>query len=191
MLRNAMAGLVAGVTMIAATGAPAADIYAIDPTHTIPMFEISHMGFSIQRGGFARTAGSVTLDRGAKTGTIDVTIDAATVFTGDARRDAHLKGEDFFNVAKFPTIAFKSSDVEFAGDAVVGVRGELTLLGVTRPVTLKVANFRCGANPFNKKPMCGAQATTTFKRSDFGMKSLLPTIGDDVTLVIPIEAPQA
>jgi polyisoprenoid-binding protein YceI len=191
MLRTILAAFAAGAVIVAASATMAADIYAIDSGHTIPTFAINHMGFSIQHGGFARAAGSVTLDRAAKTGTVDVTIDAGTVYSGNAARDAVLKSDEFFNVAKFPTITFKSNDVVFEGDAVVGVRGELTILGVTKPVTLKVTNFKCGPNPFNKRPMCGAEAAATIRRSEFGMKYLLPAIGDDVTIVIPIEAAQA
>ena len=124
------------------------------------------------------------------TGTVDVTIDAASVKTFDTRLDAIVKGERFLNVEKFPTLTFKSSSLKFDGDKVTGVDGDLTMLGVTKPVTLAVSNFSCADNPFNKKPMCGGNATGTIKRSDWGMAQGVQTQtpGDVLTLRIPIEA---
>ena len=88
-----------------------------------------------------------------------------------------------------PTITFKSTSLTFDGDRVVGINGELTLLGVTKPVTLKLVNDVCGEHPFNKKPMCGAEATTTIKRSEWGMKYGIPkAVSDEVKLTLPIEA---
>ena len=105
------------------------------------MFEVQHMGFSLQRGTFSKATGKITLDRAAKKGAIDVTIDTTTVKTIDPRLDTHVRGEDFFNVAKYPTMTFKSSQLSFDGDRVVGADGELTMLGITKPVKLTVANF--------------------------------------------------
>ena len=105
-----------------------------------------------------------------------------------AQLDTHLKAEDFFNVAKFPTLTFKSNKLKFDGDKLVGVDGDFTMLGVTKPLSLTVSNFKCGAHPFNKKAMCGAEVTGTVKRSDFGMKYGLPAIGDDIKLLIQVEA---
>jgi polyisoprenoid-binding protein YceI len=183
------------VTVIAAlTALPAlaAETYMLDPVHSQPWFETHHLGFSTQVGSFVKSSAKVTIDRAAKKGSVDVTIDAASVRTFDSTRlDAIVKGEKYFNVEKYPTITFKSSDVEFDGDRVVGVNGELTMLGVTKPVMLKVANFRCGAHPFNKKPMCGGEASAMIKRSDWGMTAGLPYApADEVTLRIPIEAYQ-
>jgi polyisoprenoid-binding protein YceI len=175
--------------MVAATGAVAEDTYKIDPVHSQPMFEVKHMGFSIQRGAFAKATGRITLDRVARDGTIDVTIDTTSIKTIDPRLDAHMKGEDFFNVAKYPTMVFKSSKLNFDGDRLVGAEGELTMLGVTRPVTLKVANFVCGDHPINRKAMCGAEVTATIKRSEWGMNYEAPAlVGDDVRITIPVEA---
>lgn len=168
----------------------AQETYVLDPTHSQPGFEATHLGYTTQIGGFGKSAGKVTLDRAAKTGIVDVTIDATSVKTFDARLDAIVKGERFFNVEKFPTITFKSTSVKFDGDKVTGVDGELTMVGVTKPVTLAVSNFSCADNPFNKKPMCGGNATGTIKRSDWGMTQGVQsqTPGDVVTLRIPIEA---
>jgi polyisoprenoid-binding protein YceI len=181
----------AAAAAIVAIGASAQETYNIDPVHSQPSFEVQHMGFSIQRGSFMKSTGKVTIDRAAKKGSIDVTIDATSIRTIDPRLDTHVKSPDFFNVEKYPTISFKSTDLVFDGDRVVEVNGELTLLGITKPVVLKVTNERCGEHPINKKPMCGAEATTTVKRSEWGMKYGLPrAVGDDVRIVIPIEAYQ-
>ena len=165
-------------------------IYVIDPVHSQPQWIATHIGFSNQHGNFGKATGQVTLDRAAKKGSIDVTIDAASIRTYDGRLDAIVKGERFFNVDKFPTITYKSTSVAFDGDRVVGAEGELTMLGVTKPVSLKVANFVCGEQTFNKKPMCGAEATATIKRSEFGMTDGLKigNPGDEIRLTIPVEA---
>jgi len=103
--------------------------------------------------------------------------------------DTRVRGEDFFNVAKYPTMTFKSSNLTFDGDRLVGADGELTMLGITKPVKLTVANFVCGLHPLTKNPLCGAEVTTTIKRSDWGMSWGVPkAVGDDVKLAIPVEA---
>ena len=189
MTRRLAAATVALALAIIAGRAAAEDTYTIDPVHSQPIFEVRHMGFSLQRGSFGKATGKVTLDRAAKKGSVEVTIDAASIKTIDPRLDTHVKSEDFFNVARYPTMTFKSTNFTFEGDRVVGMEGELTLLGVTKPVTLKVANDVCGEHPMNKKPMCGAEATTTIKRSEWGMKYGIPkAVGDDVKLMIPVEA---
>jgi len=187
--RLAVASLTLGLAVVA-DPAVAEDVYNIDPIHSQPMYEIQHMkGISVQHGSFGKLTGKVALDRAAKKGTIDVTIDTSTIRSHDARLDSILKGEDYFNVAKYPTMTFKSSDLKFDGDNVVGAEGELTMIGVTKPVTLKMTRFTCGENPFNKKPVCGGEATATIKRSDWGMKTGIPvSSGDDVKLILPIEA---
>jgi polyisoprenoid-binding protein YceI len=186
-----MVRILAGAALMLLVAAPAVaeETYDIDPVHSQPIFEVKHMGFSIQRGSFAKATGKVTLDRVAKKGTIDVTIDTTSIKTIDPRLDVHMKGEDFFNVAKYPTMTFKSSHLTFDGDALIGAEGEFTMLGVTKPVTLKVANFVCGDHPVNRKAMCGAEVGTTIKRSEWGMNYGVPkALGDDVKISIPIEA---
>ena len=129
------------------------------------------------------------LDRAAKKGVIEVTIDTTSIRTHDSRVDAIVKGPSYFNVEKYPTMTFKSTRLDFDGDRLVGAEGELTMIGVTRPVTLKVVNFACGENPFSKKPMCGGDATASIKRSEWGMTAGIPnSSSDDVRIVIPIEA---
>ena len=185
------------LSFLAATAAwpamAATETYVLDPVHSQPWFQATHMGMTHQLGSFVKSQAKVTIDREAKTGSVDVTIDAASVRSFDATRlDAILKGEKFFNVEKFPTITFKSTSMKFDGDNVVGVDGELTMLGVTKPVTLAIVNMTCGPQPFNKKPMCGGEATATIKRSEWGMTGGLPLApGDEVKLIIPIEAYKA
>lgn len=180
------------IAVLLAAGLPlaanAADSYTIDPAHTFPHFSINHLGFSTMQGRFDSTAGKIMLDRAAQTGSMDISIDAASISTGFAKRDNHLKSPDFFNAAEFPQITYKSNSIKFKGDVPVAVEGDLTLLGVTKPVTLSIKNFKCGANPMNKKEECGAAATAEIMRSDFGMKFGLPGIGDFVYLTFEIEA---
>ena len=166
----------------------AADSYTIDSSHTYPHFSISHLGFSTMQGRFDKTTGKVMLDRKAKNGSVEIEIDAASVSTGHAKRDDHLRSPDFFIAAEFPSISYKSTKFKFKGDKPVRVEGNLTMLGITKPVTLKIDAFNCGVHPMNKKDVCGAAASTEIKRSDFGIKYGLPAIGDDVKLVFEIEA---
>lgn len=162
--------------------------YTIDSTHTYPSFEINHGGFSTQRGFFGKTAGSITLDRQAHTGSANVKVEAASITTGMKLRDEVLRGEKFFNVAKYPDIVFASDSLKFDGDVPVSADGKLTLLGVTKPVTLTIRNFKCGQNVISKYDECGADIRTQFKRSDFGMTAYLSSVGDEVTLHIQVEA---
>jgi polyisoprenoid-binding protein YceI len=166
----------------------AADSYTIDPPHTFPRFMINHLGFSTMQGRFDKTSGKVTLDRAAKTGSLDITVEANSISTGFAKRDDHLRSPDFFNVAEFPVITYKSKSIKFNDDKPSSVEGELTMAGVTRPVTLTIDEFNCGTNPMNKKEECGAAASAQIKRSEFGVKYGLPAIGDDVKLVFEVEA---
>ena len=176
------------ITATFALPATAADSYTVDPAHTFPNFEINHLGFSTMHGRFGATNGKVVLDTAAKSGSIDITIDATSIDTGHAKRDAHLKSEEFFNVGKFPTLIYKSTKLKFSADKLTGADGDLTLLGVTKPVSLAVTFFNCGPHPMNKKQMCGANATATIKRSDFGLSTYVPAVGDEVKISIEVEA---
>ncbi len=173
---------------ILSSSAYAMEGFSIDPRHTYTSFEVNHMGLSTQRGRFNTAKGRITLDRAEKKGSMEIEIDAKTVNTGLEELQKHLRSEDFFNVEKFPTITFKSDKMEFEGDKPKAVYGELTLLGVTKPVTLSVSSFDCRVHPMNKKYVCGADAAATIKRSDFGMSYALPAVSDDVRLVISVEA---
>lgn len=166
--------------------------YVLDPFHTVLYFEVDHLGFATIRGHFAKATGTFSIDRGAKTGRAEIVIPTASVNTGDPDRDGrprtrdeHLRTPDFFNAAEFPTMTYRSTGVKFAGDNLDTIEGSLTLLGVTRPVTLKIERWKCGPDPRTqgKRYQCGGNATGAFKRSDFGMKFGLPTaIGDEVKL---------
>lgn len=164
------------------------ETYSIDPAHTTPFFEVKHLGMSTQRGFFNKASGKITVDRAAKKGSADITIDMTAISTSVPKLSDHLRAEDFFDVAKYPTATFKGSDFKFEGDKLVAVNGDLTMRGVTKPVSLRVDGFNCGAHPMNKKAMCGADITTTVKRSEFGVKYGIPAVGDDVKLSIPVEA---
>jgi polyisoprenoid-binding protein YceI len=166
----------------------APETYNIDPTHSMPRFEYSHLGYSQQLSRFDTTAGTITIDRAAKTGSVDVTIDAKSVDSGSTLFNGHLQVEDFFDTAKFPTITFKSTSVKFDGDKVASVEGNLTVKGITKPVTLTVNSFLCMPHPMLKKDACGVTATTKVKRTDFNMGKFAPYVSDEVTLTLPVEA---
>jgi polyisoprenoid-binding protein YceI len=166
----------------------AADSYTVDPFHTFPHFTINHLGFSTMHGRFDKSSGKVTLDRAAKNGSVEIAIETASVSTGYVKRDEHLRSPDFFNAAEFPNITFKSTAMHFKGDVPASVDGNLTISGVTKPVTLTIDEFNCGTNSMNKKDECGAAASAQIRRSDFGVKYGLPAVGDDVKLVFEIEA---
>ncbi|WP_183724603.1 MULTISPECIES: YceI family protein [Paraburkholderia] len=149
----------------------AADTYQLDPNHTYPSFEADHFaGLSIWRGKFTRTTGTVTLDRAAKTGTVDVSIDPASVQTGNTELDKHLRSDEFFDVAKFPTATYKGTQIVFDGDTPKEVVGTLTLHGATKPLKLEIDSFRCMPHPMLKREVCGVEAEAEFNRDDFGVE---------------------
>lgn len=162
--------------------------YVIDNSHTYPYFEITHLGWSTTRGLFHKTTGTATLDFAAKKGSVEVVIDANSLDTAFAKRDDHLRSEDFFDVAKYPTITYKADQIEFDGDLPAKAKGQLTLRGVTKPVTLTFSRFKCGEHPVAKKRYCGADATATIKRSDFGISAYQGAVGEEVKLSIAVEA---
>lgn len=166
----------------------AADMYLIDPSHTYASFEIDHLGFSTQRGQFNRTSGSIDFDAEARTGRIDIRIDAASLNTGFDLRDEVLRGESWFNTQSFPDILFRSQKVIFAQDKPVAVEGTLVMLGEERPMRLEITRFKCGVNLALRKRGCGADAQGVLRRSEFGLQNGLPFIGDDVRLRIQVEA---
>ena len=178
-------------TAFAATALPALaapDTFIIDTTHTFPRFSYSHFGYSTQLSRFDKTSGKITIDRAAKTGSVDVTIDMKSVDTGYSVFNSHIQGEDFLDTAKYPTATFKSTQVKFDGDKVVAVDGNLTIKGITKPVTLTVSSFKCMPHPMLKKEACGANATTVIKRTEFNAGKYAPYVSDEVTLDIAVEA---
>lgn len=175
-------------SLIMSVSAVEAASYEIDPTHTYPNFEISHLGYSTMHGRFNSTKGSLELDLDKGKGSVDITIDAASIDTAFKKRDDHLRSPDFFNVSEFPEITFKSTKVKFNGKQSASVTGNLSMLGVSKTVTLDVKSITCKPHPFNKKEVCGFDAETKINRSDFGMKYGLPAIGDSVKIHLEVEA---
>lgn len=177
--------------------------YQVDTVHSYANFSINHFGMSTIYGRFDRMNAKLGLDPAGKSGALEVRIDSASANTGAAKhepgswaaktwgprsRDEHLRTADFFNSAEFPELVYKSTRFNFSGDNLESIEGTLTMLGVTKPLKLSVTSFKCGPNPFTKKPMCGADAVATLKRTDFGMKFGVPAVSDEVKLMIGIEA---
>jgi polyisoprenoid-binding protein YceI len=175
-------------TLFAASAYAAPETYMIEPSHSMPRFEYSHFGYSLQLSRFDKISGSVTLDREKHKGAVDVTIDAKSVNTGYALFNEHIQAEDLFDTGKYPVITYKSNKVKFDGEKVVSVEGDLTIKGITHPVTLSVNSFLCMPHPMVKKEACGVTATAKVKRSDFGMAKHVPYVGDEVVLTLPVEA---
>ena len=165
-----------------------ADSYMIDPNHTYPNFRISHLGFSTLHGRFGATEGKLEYDPSTQKGSVEITIDAASVNTGHQKRDDDLRSPNFLNVVEFPEITFKSTAVKFDGDKPSSITGDLTIMGVSKSVTLDVTSVNCGEDPWTKAWTCGFDANTTIKRTDFGMNYGIPGIGDDVELLFGVEA---
>ena len=183
--------LTAALILAAVAAAPALaapETYVVDGNHTFPRFSYNHLGYSIQMSRFDKATGTVTLDKAAKTAAVDIVIDAKSVNTGSATFNEHIQGEDFLDTAKHPTATFKSTKVNFDGDKPASIEGNLTLKGVTKPVTLTVTNFKAAPHPMLKKDAIGANATTKVKRTDFNMGKNVPYVGDEVTIDIAIEA---
>lgn len=148
----------------------AADTYQLDPNHTYPSFEADHLGgLSVWRGKFTKSSGTVTLDRAAKTGTVDVSVDPASIDTGNSKLDEHLKGDEFFDVAKYPSATYKGTAIKFNGDTPSEVTGTLTMHGVTKPLNLKIESFKCMMHPMLKRQACGVEASAEFNRADWGL----------------------
>jgi len=187
-MKHTFAALATLSTLLAAPAFATPETYSIDTTHTLPRFEYNHLGFSTQVHRFTKTSGTVVWDREAKTAAVDVTIDAKSVETGFALFNGHIQGPDYFDTAKYPTITFKSTAVKFDGDTPSAVDGDLTIKGVTRPVTLKITSFKTAPHPMLKKPAIGANATTQIKRSEFNAGKNAPYVSDEVTITIPLEA---
>lgn len=181
-------GLVVLASLFAAPAFAAPETYLVDPNHTYPRFEYNHFGYSNQIQRFNKTSGTIVFDRAAKTGSVDIVIDARTVDTGYALFNEHLQGEDFFDTAKYPTITYKSTAVRFDGDKPVAVEGLLTVKGITRPVTLSLGSFQTMPHPIVKKDALGANASARIKRSEFNAGKYAPHVSDDVTLTIAVEA---
>ncbi len=163
--------------------------YAIDPTHTFVTFEVMHFGTSTNRARFDKKEGTVQFDRAARSGRVEITIDMASVNSGVAPFDGHLRSRDILNVAVHPSASFVGSRFTFAGDQVTEVAGTLTLLGKTHPVTLKAKRFNCVLNPVFKREVCGGDFEAVIQRSLWGVSYGLPAVApDNVRLLVQVEA---
>lgn len=162
--------------------------HTIDRSHTYPSFEASHLGISWWRGRFNRSSGKVTLDRTARAGTVEVQMETASLDFGHNKMSETTRGKDFFNAEQFPLITYRGSFSRFEADTPVEVTGELTLLGVTKPVSLKISSFKCMTHNLLKREVCGADVHGSFKRSEFGMNRGIPLPEEAVRLAIQVEA---
>lgn len=179
----------AALLAAAATAQAQSATYAIDPSHTFVTFEAKHFGTSTLRGRFDRKEGSVSLDRSAKAGKAEITIDMGSVSTGVGPLDGHLKSKDFFDAATTPSAKFVGDKFSFdAAGKVTAVAGSLTLAGKTQPVTLTATNFNCFDHPMLKREVCGGDFETTIARSQWGIVYGLPGIPDNIRLLVQIEA---
>lgn len=185
-----MESLVVAAVLAAVAGASQAQsaVYAVEPTHTFVTWEAQHFGTSTLRGRFDKKDGKVTIDRAAKTGKAEITIDMNSLSTGTAPFDKHLKSKDFFDAEQHGSAKFVGDKFSFDGNKVTEVAGTLTLLGKSHPVTLKATNFNCYENPMFKREVCGGDFETTIARSAYGMSYGLPGIPDNIRLLIQIEA---
>jgi polyisoprenoid-binding protein YceI len=185
-MKKTILALIIGNTL--SFSATAANSYTVDPKHTFPNFEINHLGFSIQRGRFNQTSGKVLLDPESATGYILISIETASISTGLAELEKHLRGKEFLDAERYPQIKFISDKLRFNKDQLVAADGILTLHGISKPVHLTVDHFYCAMNMISMKNTCGANATTTIKRSDFGVDKYAPKLADEVNIAIQIEA---
>ena len=163
--------VLASMAALLGAGAYAAPVtYNLDPNHTFPSFEADHFGgLSVWRGKFNSSSGKVVLDKDAKAGSIDVTVDMSSINFGMPKLDEHAKSAEIFDVAKFPTATYSGKFTKFNGTTPTEAQGTLTMHGVTKPVTLMIDSFKCMQNPMSKKEVCGADASATINRADFGV----------------------
>jgi polyisoprenoid-binding protein YceI len=159
-----------GSLLIGSAAMAAPVTYQIDPAHTYPSFEADHFGgVSNWRGKATKTSGTIILDQAAKSGTVDITVDAASIDFGHAKLNEHAKSPELFDVAKYPTISYKGTFAGFKGDSPTEVDGQITMHGVTKPLKMTLNQFKCIQNPMLKKEVCGADAAATLDRSQFGI----------------------
>jgi polyisoprenoid-binding protein YceI len=166
----------------------AAETYRLEKTHADLLFGINHAGFTEKHGSFRDLDATLQYDaHKPEDSHVTVVVKTDSVDTGYAARDADLKGEKFLDVAKYPEMRFVSTKVTPEADQTLRIDGELTLHGVTRPLTLHAKLNKAAPNPFDKRPTVGFSATGTLKRSDFGISTYVPIIGDDVSITIDAE----
>jgi polyisoprenoid-binding protein YceI len=181
---------VAMLALVTGSALAAQVTYNVDPNHTYPSFEADHFGgLSVWRGKFDKSSGTIVVDKEKSSGTVDITIDATSIDFGMPKLNEHAKSAEMFDVEKFPTATYKGTLAKFKDGAPTEVEGKFTLHGVTKPLTLKINSFKCLISPMTKKEVCGADASATLNRSDFGV-----SYGDkygfkqEVKLQIQVEA---
>jgi polyisoprenoid-binding protein YceI len=162
--------------------------YGVEANHTFPRFSYTHLGFTTQQSRFDKTTGTVVYDKEGRTGSVNITIETNSVSTGSTLFNQHIQAEDFLDTAKYPTVTFKSTKVNFDGDKPVSIEGDLTMKGITKRVTLTVTRFLAAPHPIQKKDTIGADAYTIVKRTDFNMGKYAPAVSDEVRIDIAIEA---
>jgi polyisoprenoid-binding protein YceI len=184
--------ITASGALVLTSGATAANTYSLDPTHTQTVFTINHLGYSMITGNFHDLKGTLLLDENEpENSAVSVTIGTSSIDTGLPARDDALRSKAFFGATDFPTMEFTSTRVRMTGKKTADVQGNLTLLGTTKPVVLKVVFNRTAPDQMrNNAVVAGFTGTTTIKRSDFGMKAYLPYIGDDVKVTVNFEGTQ-
>ena len=191
MILKKTSALLATLAALGFAGAAFAEpaTYMLEPSHTFVTFEITHFNTSTNRGRFDKKEGTVTLDRAAKTGKLDVTIDTTSLNTGVPQFTKHLSSDEILDTTKYPTAEFHGDKFTFNGDKVTEIAGNLTLHGKTNPVTLKAVNFNCYNSPMLKKEVCGGDFETTIMRSQYGVNyGSNYGFPDAVHLVIQVEA---
>ncbi|MBN8520760.1 MAG: polyisoprenoid-binding protein [Alphaproteobacteria bacterium] len=167
------------------------ETYTLEKPHTQIIFSVSHLGFSHSYGKFTDFDGTIIFDRGQpEKSKVEAVIRTASIEMNDQKWNEHMIGKDFFNVEAFPEMTFKSINILKTGDKTAKLSGELTLLGVTKPVTLDVVFNKADKHPMKDIRMAGFSATGKIKRSDFGMSYGLPMVGDDVNIILEVEAIQ-
>lgn len=181
-----------GLTFSAGTAMAEPVKYNFDKVHSQILFFADHLGFSKSQGEFHDYDGHIMFDQeNPENSSVEVTIKTDSVDMDDQKWDDHLKNADFFNVGEFSEMTFKSTGIEVTGENTAHITGDLTLLGVTKPVVLDTTFNKAGQHPFSGKMTAGFSATTTVKRSEYGMNYGLPGIGDDVDIMLEVEANKA
>jgi polyisoprenoid-binding protein YceI len=173
--------------LIGSAGARAADTYAVDPAHSTVLFKIKHLNLSYVHGRINNPSGTLVVDADPANSSVELELKAENIDTFNEKRDQHLRNPDFFNAKQFPTITFKSTAVKKADETHLDVSGNLTLLGVTKPVTVKFEHVGEGKDPWGGF-RTGYEGTFTIKRSDYGMTQMVGPVGDDVEVTVSIEA---
>lgn len=190
MFRKLIAGaaLAAGLAAFSPSAHAAPVPYEFDKVHTQIIFSVNHLSFSHSTGRFQNFDGAFKYDdKDVTNSSVEVQINADSLFMGSEAWDTHVKSTDFLNVEKFPLITFKSTKIEKTGDTTANITGDLTILGVTKPVVLAAVLNKAGKHPMSGKDHIGVSATTRIKRSDFGVNYGIPNVGDDVDIRIEVE----